>query len=103
MIQGKYGMVKFGMILGAIVSLLIALSYLVGVRAEMQKAGIGFDPMLFDGTKLGPVGLCLLMSMFAIWLISSYMLRKHQKNESKEDEQPITGDNPDEKNNGGMT
>lgn len=98
----EYGMVKLGMILGGIVSLLIALSYLVGVRAKMQEAGIGFDPMLFDGTKLGPIGLCLLMSIFAIWLISSYMLRKHQKNESNEDEQTITEDNPDEKNNGGM-
>ena len=103
MIQGEYRMVKLGIILGAIVSLLIALSYLMHVLAEMKEAGIGFDPMLFDGTKLGPIGLCATMLMLAILLISSYILRKYQIFGSNEDEQTITGDNPDEKNNEGMT
>lgn len=99
------GMVKLCISLGlyalGIAFLLIILNYFVGVLAEMQAEGIGFDPMIFDGSKLGPIGLCILMPMFAILLVSSYLLRKHQKNVSNE-EQSITGNNSDEKNNRGM-
>lgn len=98
------GMVKLCISLGlyalGIAFLLMILNYFVGVLAEMQAEGIGFDPMLFDGSKLGPIGLCILMPMFAILLVSSYLLRKHQKTGSNEDEQTITKDNPDEKKKG---
>lgn len=101
------GMVKLCISLGlyalGIACLLIILNYFVGALGEMQEAGIGFDPMLFDGAKLGPIGLCILMAMFAIVLIFPYALRKHHEYGSNEDEQSIIGDNPDEKNNRGMT
>lgn len=92
--------ISLGLYALGIACLLIALNYFVGALGEMQEAGIGFDPMLFDGAKLGPLGLCILMPMFAILLISSYMIRKHQKTGSNEDEQTITEDNPDEKKKG---